>query len=112
MRGSGEVSSHGRKVRTIATALAFPACLAYNPQDLSAPFGTENIRLDNFSVLEKVAPNPSFIEQVPEKPGYYSVNLSNITKTTVAFKYQVHHESPAAAAKHAYMMNIATNALA
>lgn len=75
--------------------------LAYNHQDLSAPFGTENIRLENFSVLEKVAPNPSFIEHIQDKPGDYSVNLAQINKTTVAFKYQVHHESPASVAKHA-----------
>ncbi|KAL9096389.1 MAG: hypothetical protein Q9165_001386 [Trypethelium subeluteriae] len=66
--------------------------LAYNPTDLSAPaqFGSESIRLENFPVLEKVAPNPTFIEQIPDKPGEYTVNLSSITKTSVAFKYQVH----------------------
>ncbi|KAF2101976.1 hypothetical protein NA57DRAFT_34067 [Rhizodiscina lignyota] len=78
--------------------------LAYNHQDLSAPFGSENIRLDNFSVLEKVAPNPAFIDQIPDKPGYYSVNLASITKTSVAFKYQVHHESPTAATRHAPLL--------
>lgn len=84
--------------------LAGEIALAYNHQDLSAPFGTESIRLDNFSVLEKVAPNPSFVEGVNEKPGFYSINLSNITRTTVAFKYQVHHETPSAAAKHVPLM--------
>ena len=64
--------------------------LAYNPVDLSAPFGTESIRLEQFPVLEKVAPNPAFIEQVPDTPGSYSVDLSKITKTSVAFHYQVH----------------------
>lgn len=67
--------------------------LAYNPIDLSAPFGTESIRLENFPVLEKVAPNPAFIEQVPESPGNYTVDLSKITKTSVAFHYQVHLDS-------------------
>ncbi|KAF2274636.1 uncharacterized protein EI97DRAFT_434869 [Westerdykella ornata] len=65
--------------------------LAYNPVDISAgPFGTENIHLDNFSVLEKVATNPVFIEQVPDSPGDYTVDLSKILKTSVAFKYQLH----------------------
>lgn len=64
--------------------------LAYNPVDISSgPFGTENIRLENFPVLEKVAPNPAFIEQ-SEQPGAYMVDLSKITKTSVAFHYQVH----------------------
>ncbi|KAF2012266.1 hypothetical protein BU24DRAFT_426122 [Aaosphaeria arxii CBS 175.79] len=65
--------------------------LAFNPVDLSAgPFGTENIRLENFPVLEKVAPNPAFIEQAPDAPGTYNVDLTKITKTSVAFHYQVH----------------------
>jgi len=67
--------------------------LAYNPIDIAAgPFGTESIRLDNFPVLEKVAPNPAFIEQSPESPGHYTVDLSKITKTSVAFHYQLHIE--------------------
>ncbi|KAF2687998.1 hypothetical protein K458DRAFT_295533 [Lentithecium fluviatile CBS 122367] len=67
--------------------------LAYNPIDLSAgSFGSESIRLENFPVLEKVAPNPAFIEQVPNSPGNYTVDLSKITKTSVAFHYQVHLE--------------------
>jgi len=53
---------------------------------------TEVIRLENFPVLEKVAPNPSFIEQVPTKSGEYTVDLSHIARTSLAFKYQVHLE--------------------
>jgi hypothetical protein len=66
--------------------------LAYNPVDISAgPVGSENIRLENFPVLEKVAPNPAFIEQMGDTPGTYTVDLSKIiTKTQVAFHYQVH----------------------
>ncbi|KAL9019369.1 MAG: hypothetical protein Q9185_003355 [Variospora sp. 1 TL-2023] len=53
---------------------------------------TKNIRLENFPVLEKVAPNPSFVTQVPSKSGEYSVNISQISRPAVAFKYQVHLE--------------------
>ncbi|KAH9861487.1 hypothetical protein J1614_011234 [Plenodomus biglobosus] len=67
--------------------------LAFNPIDISAgPFGTESIRLENFPVLEKVAPNPAFIEQSNDNPGNYTVDLSKITKTSVAFHYQLHIE--------------------
>lgn len=67
--------------------------LAFNPVDISAgPFGTDHIRLDNFPVLEKVAPNPAFIEQLPSQPGAYTVDLAKITKTSVAFHYQLHIE--------------------
>lgn len=63
--------------------------LAYNPANFSSPFGTENIRLENFSGLEKVAPNPAFINQLTDTSGEYSVNLSTLGKTQIAFKYQV-----------------------
>ncbi|KAH7410178.1 Muniscin C-terminal mu homology domain-containing protein [Phaeosphaeria sp. MPI-PUGE-AT-0046c] len=73
--------------------------LAYNPVDLSAgPFGTESVRLENFPVLEKVAPNPAFIEQANDSPGNYTVDLSKITKTSVAFHYQLHIENDNVAA--------------
>jgi hypothetical protein len=64
----------------------------YNSNDFSTPFGTDTIRLNNFTELEKVAPNPQFIDAVSDSPGLYTVNLSHATKTTVAFKYQVRLE--------------------
>ena len=67
--------------------------LAYNPADLTTPFGSDSIWLDNFAVLEKVAPNPAFIEQVPDAAGSYTVDLAKITRTSVAFHYQVHLDS-------------------
>ncbi|KAL1632113.1 Suppressor of Profilin deletion [Neofusicoccum ribis] len=78
---------HGNVTRAVVIG---ELALAYNPPDLSAPFGNETIRLENFPVLEKVAPNPTFVDQVPDKAGDYTVNLSSITRTQVAFKYQVH----------------------
>lgn len=62
--------------------------LAYNPPDFSTPFGTDTIRLDNFASLEKIAPNPAFINPIADKDGEYTVNLASIAKTQVAFKYQ------------------------
>lgn len=63
--------------------------LAYNaPSDSEVE--TDTIRFDNFAALEKVAPNPHFIDSVPGKDGTYSVAVSKIAKTAVAFKYQVH----------------------
>ncbi|KAI9710860.1 MAG: hypothetical protein M1812_007312 [Candelaria pacifica] len=65
--------------------------LAYNPGGTVTPNGTENIRLENFHVLEKVAPNPTFIIQSSDRSaGEYGVNLGNIARTAVAFKYQLH----------------------
>lgn len=64
--------------------------LSFNPTDLNGPFGTETIRLDNLGPSDKLAPNPAFIDTVPERPGLFSVNLGQITKTQIAFKYQIH----------------------
>ncbi len=72
--------------------------LAHNPGGIGNHCGFENIRLENFPVLEKVAPNPTFITQLPSRSGDYSVNLSQIPRTTVAFKYQVHLEESSLAA--------------
>jgi len=71
--------------------------LAYNPigvETLSPPTA-QVVRMDNFSVLEKVAPNPTFINSVPEKAGEYTVSLAHLHRTTVAFRYQVHLEEAA-----------------
>lgn len=66
--------------------------LIHNRDGATSTSSSENIRLENFPVLEKVAPNPSFINQMPSRSGEYSVALSQIPRTTVAFKYQVHLE--------------------
>lgn len=64
--------------------------LAYHPVDASAQTSSQGIRLENFAVLEKVAPNPAIVTQVPDKSGEYYLNLSSLNRTTVAFKYIVH----------------------
>lgn len=64
--------------------------MAFNQGNFPSSSRTETIRLDNFQILEKVAPNPSFIEQSANGPGEYTVDLQSIPRTTVAFKYQVH----------------------
>ena len=52
----------------------------------------EAIRLENFAVLYKVAPNPMFVKQIFDKPGEYTLDVSHLSKPQVAFKYQVHLE--------------------
>ena len=51
---------------------------------------TQAIRLENFPVLEKVAPNPTFITPLPDRSGEYAVSVGSIARAAVAFKYQVH----------------------
>ena len=64
--------------------------LAHNPSDTRSGSGHATIRLENFPVLEKVAPNPAFITQLPTRSGEYSVDLSQLSRTSIAFKYKVH----------------------
>ena len=72
--------------------------LQHNAADTGTLPVSENIRLENFPVLEKVAPNPTFITQKPSTSGEYSVNVSSATRPTVAFKYQVHLDDSSLAA--------------
>lgn len=78
----------GLPTKTLITGeIAF----SYNPLDhITIHPQSELLRLENFSLLEKVAPNPAFITAIPDHTGEYSLNLANIHKTSVAFKYQVH----------------------
>ncbi|KAL8882210.1 MAG: hypothetical protein Q9198_000755 [Flavoplaca austrocitrina] len=66
--------------------------LAHNASESATNSRSENIRLENFPVLEKVAPNPTFVTPIPSRSGEYTVNLGQISRTMVAFKYQVHLE--------------------
>lgn len=73
--------------------------LSFNPTDLNGPFGTETIRLENLGTNDKLAPNPAFIDALPDRAGHFTVNLGQITKTQVGFKYQI-HVAPETAAAH------------
>ncbi|KAL9606619.1 MAG: hypothetical protein Q9179_000205 [Wetmoreana sp. 5 TL-2023] len=66
--------------------------LAHNASEKTSTKSSETIRLENFPVLEKVAPNPAFVTPIVSRSGEYSVNVSQISRTAVAFKYQVHLE--------------------
>ncbi|MCJ1288197.1 hypothetical protein MMC26_007552 [Xylographa opegraphella] len=72
--------------------------LSYNGSGAASLSETESIRLDNFSVLEKIATNHTFIKQIESKSGEYTVDVSQIAHTSLAFKYQVHIEETALAA--------------
>jgi len=59
--------------------------------------GPIHIRLSEFEGLEKIAPNPAFLAQVPDKPGEYFLNSEVLAsaaptsgKGTLLFRYQVY----------------------
>ena len=70
--------------------------LSLRPQNpVSGPI---HIRLSDFEKLEKIAPNPAYLAQVPDKPGEYFLNaevlstatISSPPRGTLLFRYQVH----------------------
>lgn len=83
------ISARFENGQLTSSSIIGEVALAYNAPSFSSPFGTETIRLENFSGLDKVAPNPAFIIQTPGKEGEYSVDLSTLSRTQVAFKYQL-----------------------
>ncbi|KAK5692186.1 Suppressor of Profilin deletion [Elasticomyces elasticus] len=83
------VSARFETGKITSSSLIGEIALAYNPTTTPSPSGTENIRLEQFASLDKVAPNPAFITQTPDKTGEYTLSLANLSKTQVAFKYQV-----------------------
>ena len=76
----------------VKTLISGEIALAHHEDDDSDSPSSLNIRLDNFAVLEKVAPNPAFVSAVVDRAGEYTVSPASIRKTSVAFKYQVHLE--------------------
>lgn len=86
------VSATFSRSQVIKAVVIGELALQHNPGENSTSSGSENVRLENFPVLEKVAPNPTFISQMPNRSGEYSVNLSQVSRPSVAFKYQVHLE--------------------
>ncbi|KAK0945741.1 Suppressor of Profilin deletion [Friedmanniomyces endolithicus] len=83
------VSARFESGKLITSSLIGEIALAHNPTNPSAPSGLEKIRLENFSSLEKVAPNTAFVTQVSGRGGEYTLNPANLSKTQVAFKYQI-----------------------
>lgn len=87
------VSARFEHGQIVSSSLVGEIALAYNPLNFSTSLGQETIRLENFASLDKVAPNPAFISQA-SREGEYAVNLANITRTQIAFKYQLRSDDP------------------
>ena len=72
--------------------------LSLRQASVSQGDGPIHIRLTSFEQLDKIAPNPAYLAQVPDRPGEYFLNsevLATATqkgsaKGTLLFKYQVH----------------------
>lgn len=63
--------------------------LGYRPTTSASPSASKAvIKLENFLQLEKVAPNPSFV--TPDSAsGQYALDMRQLSRSQVAFKYQV-----------------------
>ncbi|KAF2772682.1 hypothetical protein EJ03DRAFT_324672 [Teratosphaeria nubilosa] len=89
------ISAHFENGQLTSSTLVGEIALAYNPANGSTQTGAETIRLENFASLDKVAPNPAFISN-GAREGEYSLSLSAIAKTQVAFKFQLRSEATSA----------------
>lgn len=74
--------------------------LAHTPDPTSnTPPTRETIRLENFPILEKIAPNPAFVRDLGQgtnidRKGEYTVDLQALSaRPNVAFKYQLHADA-------------------
>ncbi|CAD6588961.1 MAG: hypothetical protein ASARMPRED_003840 [Alectoria sarmentosa] len=92
------VTATFEKSEVVKAVVIGELALQHNPSETTSQSGSESVRLENFPVLEKVAPNPTFISQTPSRSGEYSVNVSQVSRPSVAFKYQVHLEDSSLAA--------------
>jgi hypothetical protein len=76
--------------------------LSLKSTEVSPNSGPIHIRLNAFESLEKIAPNPAYLAQVPDKPGEYFLNSEVLATATsrsnsgtngkgaLLFRYQVH----------------------
>ncbi|ODN97227.1 hypothetical protein I350_08207 [Cryptococcus amylolentus CBS 6273] len=77
--------------------------LRHDPAVTPTPEGPIHLRLTQFERLEKIAPNPAYLAQVPDRPGEYFLNAevlaaatskaplgTGASKGTLLFKYVVH----------------------
>ena len=82
-------------------AIVGELALVYNPTN--PPAGTtlsNTIRLENFEMLEKVALNPSFVSEVPNRTGEYQIALESLARPAVALKYQLQLDQSAVPQYH------------
>lgn len=64
------------------------------------------IRIDNFTNLERIGPNRIFVQNVPDEPEQFTLDLSHLTRTSTAFSYKVFTEDAdgTSLGKHAPLM--------
>ncbi|KAG6320880.1 hypothetical protein E4U44_005734 [Claviceps purpurea] len=71
---------------SIAGELAF----VNNDHETSSEKSHETIRINNFHKLERIGPNRIFVQNASlEQPDQFALNLSHLTKTSIAFSYRV-----------------------
>ncbi|KAF9874764.1 fes cip4 domain-containing protein [Colletotrichum karsti] len=71
---------------------------AYHAAENSAQ-EREIIRINNFPSLEVIGPNRIFVQNSPDKPDEFNLDVSHLNKTATAFTYRV-HASDAGLASH------------
>ncbi|KAI1330879.1 Muniscin C-terminal mu homology domain-containing protein [Xylariaceae sp. FL0255] len=73
---------------------------AFNAADDSSPPSHLSIKINNFPALESIGPNRIFVANSPDHPDQFSLDLSHIQKTNIAFSYKLHVDGSAPATEH------------
>ncbi|GAB0133065.1 hypothetical protein EsDP_00001481 [Epichloe bromicola] len=77
------------KSASIAGELAF----VNNDAETSSEKTHETIRINNFDKLERIGPNRIFVQNASlDQPDQFALNLSHLSKTSIAFSYKVFAE--------------------
>ncbi|KAK0386029.1 hypothetical protein NLU13_5866 [Sarocladium strictum] len=80
-----------------STSIAGEIAFAYNVDEDNADKSHETIKINDFPNLERIGPNRIFVQNSsPDHPDQYSLDVSHLTKTAIAFSYRVFAEDPQA----------------
>ncbi|KAI2625165.1 Muniscin C-terminal mu homology domain-containing protein [Xylaria nigripes] len=74
--------------------------LSFNPADDPSPPSHLSIRVNNFSSLESIGPNRIFVTNSPDQPDQFTLDLSHLHKTHVAFSYKLHADATPSPSEH------------
>ncbi|KAG5993580.1 hypothetical protein E4U54_003328 [Claviceps lovelessii] len=97
LTGSGLQSSIIETVSAIfedgvmkSAGIAGEVAFVNNDSEMSPEKAHQTIRINNFDKLERIGPNRIFVQNAsPEQPDHFAVDLSHLSKTSIAFSYRV-----------------------
>ncbi|KAI3316613.1 Muniscin C-terminal mu homology domain-containing protein [Xylariaceae sp. AK1471] len=68
---------------------------SFNAADDPSPPLHLSVRINNYSLLESIGPNRIFVTNSPDHSDQFTLDLSHIQKTSIAFSYKLHVDANA-----------------